>query len=264
MADPLDLAGRVVVVTGGGRGVGRGISETFLGAGADVVVVSRREPDLLPTVGGRVASFVAADVREYAETIAVVHGIAREFGRLDVVVNNAGGAPPSDAATASPRFVEKVVALNLIAPFVVAQAANSVMQAQDDGGLIVNIGSVSAYRPAPTAAAYAASKAGLASLTKSLAVEWAPKVRVNLVVGGLIRTEQSDLFYGNEAGISAVSATVPLGRLAEPSDIGGACLYLASPLAAYVSGAEIAVHGGGEPPPFLSAAAPTREGAGHE
>ena len=264
MAEPLDLSGRVVVVTGGGRGVGRGISETFLGAGADVVVVSRREPDFLPTAGGRVASFVAADVREYAETIAVIHEIAREYHRLDVVVNNAGGAPPSEAATASSRFVEKIVALNLIAPFVVAQAANSVMQQQADGGVIINVGSVSAYRPAPTAAAYAAAKAGVASLTKSLAAEWAPKVRVNLVVGGLIRTEQSDLFYGDADGIAAVSATVPLGRLAEPSDIGGACLYLASPLAAYVSGAEIAVHGGGEPPPFLSAVQPHREGAGHE
>ena len=154
----------------------------------------------------------------------------------------------------SARFTKKVIGLNLIAPFTVAQAANAIMQKQDEGGVIINIGSVSAQRPAPGAAVYAAAKAGLANLTKTLAMEWAPKVRVNLVIGGLIRTEQSDLFYGDADGIARVAATVPLGRMAEPSDIGAACVYLASPYAAYVTGAELAVHGGGEPPPFLAAA----------
>ena len=255
MTDPLDLTGRVVIVTGGGRGVGRGITEAFLAAHADVVVLSRTEPEFLPASNGRVASYVAGDVRDVPATAAAIEGVAKEFSRLDVLVNNAGGAPPSEAATVSPRFIEKILALNLLAPFTAAQAANTVMQKQDDGGVIINIGSVSAQRPAPGAAAYAAAKAGLANLTKTLAVEWAPKVRVNLVIGGLIRTEQSDLFYGDDEGIARVSATVPLGRMAEPSDIGSACVYLASPFAAYVTGAELAVHGGGEPPPFLAAVA---------
>jgi NAD(P)-dependent dehydrogenase (short-subunit alcohol dehydrogenase family) len=129
------------------------------------------------------------------------------------------------------------------------------MQDQPDGGCIINIGSVSGQRPSPGAAAYGAAKAGLANLTRTLAVEWAPKVRVNLVAGGMIRTEQSELYYGDDAGIAAAAGTVPLGRLAEPHDVGSVCVFLASPAAAYVSGAEITVHGGGERPAFLDAVA---------
>ena len=106
----------------------------------------------------------------------------------------------------------------------------------------------------PGTAAYGAAKAGLHSLTQSLAVELAPKVRVNAVVPGLIRTEQAHLHYGDEAGIARVAATVPLGRLGTPRDVGDACLFLASPLAAYVSGTTLLVHGGGERPAFLGAA----------
>jgi NAD(P)-dependent dehydrogenase (short-subunit alcohol dehydrogenase family) len=130
------------------------------------------------------------------------------------------------------------------------------MQAQDDGGCILNIASVSGLRPSPNTAAYGAAKAGLINLTQTLAVEWAPKVRVNAVTGGLIRTEQSHLFYGDEDGVAAVGATVPLGRLGEPDDVAGVCLFLASPLARYVTGESVVVHGGGERPAYLSAARP--------
>ena len=250
----LDMTGRVVLVTGGGRGVGRGISERFLAAGADVVVCGRTEPGALPSAGGRTAVFTAADVRKLEDVEALVAFATGRFGRLDVLVNNAGGAPPADAATASPRFSEAILRLNLIAPLNLAQRANAVMQAQAEGGVIVNIASVSALRPSPGTAAYGAAKAGLLSLTQSLAVEWAPKVRVNAVAAGMIRTEQAALHYGDEAGIAAVAATVPLGRLGEPEDVGDACLFLASPLARYVSGATLVVHGGGERPAFLAAA----------
>ena len=128
------------------------------------------------------------------------------------------------------------------------------MQAQSDGGSIVNIASVSGLRPSPGTAAYGAAKAGLLNLTTTLAVDYAPKVRVNAVSAGLIRTEQSHLHYGDEAGIAAVGATVPLGRMGAPADIAHACLYLASPLAAYVTGANLLVHGGGERPAYLDAA----------
>ena len=157
-----------------------------------------------------------------------------------MLVNNAGGAPAADAATASPRFPEKIIALNLIAPLHFAQRANAVMQQQAEGGVIVSITSVSALRPSPGTAAYGAAKAGLISLTQSLAVEWAPKVRVVAVAAGMMRTEQSQLHYGDEAGMRRVGATVPLGRLAEPEDVGDACVFLASPLARYVSGATLA------------------------
>ncbi len=254
MREPLDFAGKVVVVTGGGRGVGRGITERFLDAGAEVVICGRTTPDELPEAGGRSAHFTPADVREVEQIERVVAFVTGRFSRLDVLVNNAGGAPAADAATASPRFSEAILRLNLIAPLHFAQKANAVMQQQEGGGCIVNVASVSALRPSPGTAAYAAAKAGLLSLTQTLAVEWAPKVRVNAVTAGMMRTEQSHLHYGDEAGIARVAATVPLGRLGEPRDAGDACLFLASPLASYVSGASLLVHGGGERPAFLDAA----------
>ena len=248
----LDLAGRVALVTGGSRGIGRGIVERFLAAGASVMACGRSEPEDLPDG----AAFAAADVRDAEQVDALVAMTVDRFGRLDVLINNAGGSPPADAATASPRFSTAIVTLNLLAPLFCAQRANAVMQTQDEGGCIVNIASVSGTRPSPGTAAYGAAKAGLINLTTSLAVEWAPKVRVNAVTAGLIRTEQAGLHYGDEEGIARVSATVPLGRMGEPSDVADACLYLASPLASYVSGANLVVHGGGERPAFLEAANP--------
>jgi NAD(P)-dependent dehydrogenase (short-subunit alcohol dehydrogenase family) len=256
MADALDLSGQVVIVTGGGRGVGRGISERFLAAGTEVVVCGRNEHDALPEAGGRRAVFVAADVRDSDQAGRVIQAAVDRFGRLDVLVNNAGGSPPADAATASPRFSAAIIALNLTAPLDLAQRANRVMQSQASGGSIINIASVSGTRPSPGTAAYGAAKAGLLNLTQTLAVEWAPKVRVNAITAGMIRTEQAHLHYGDEQGVDAVAATVPLGRLGEPRDVADVCLFLASPLARYVTGASILVHGGGERPAFLAAARP--------
>jgi NAD(P)-dependent dehydrogenase (short-subunit alcohol dehydrogenase family) len=196
-------------------------------------------------------------VREPDAAEKVVGFALARFGRVDVLVNNAGGSPHADAATASPRFSSAIVALNLLAPLYLAQRANAVMQGQDAGGVIVNVASVSGTRPSPGTAAYGAAKAGLLNLTQSLAVEWAPKVRVNAVTPGLVHTEQSHLHYGDAAGIAAVSATVPLGRMAEPRDVAEACFFLASPGARYVTGANLLVHGGGERPAFLAAAKTT-------
>lgn len=254
MHDPMDFSGKVVLVTGGGKGVGRGISQRFLERGAEVVICGRQAPDELPRHGERAAHFHACDVRDLEQIAALVEGIVARHGRLDVLINNAGGAPHADAATASPRFSESIIRLNLLAPLNLCQLANQVMQRQAGGGAIVNICSVSAVRPSPGTAAYGAAKAGLLSLTRSLAVEWAPKVRLNAVTAGLILTEQADLHYGDAAGIARVAAGIPLQRLAEPRDIGNACLFLASPLASYVSGADLCVHGGGERPAFLDAA----------
>ena len=253
MDNPLDFNGKVVIVTGGGKGIGRGISERFLRAGADVLICGRSEPDKLPRAGGREAVFVACDVRDYEQIEACVERAVAQFGRLDVLVNNAGGAPHADAATASPRFSEALIRLNLIAPLNFSQVANRVMQDQDTGGAIINIASVSTLRPSPGTAAYGAAKAGLVNLGGSLAVEWAPKVRVTAIIVGVSETVQSHLRYGDEEGVAAVGATIPLGRMAVPTDVGDACLFLASPLASYVSGTHFAVHGGGEKPAFLDA-----------
>ena len=255
MTIAIDLTGRVALVTGGARGVGRGITERLRDAGATVVVCGRSTPE--PAALPPDAVFFPADVREPDSVNALMATIVDRFGRLDVAVNNAGGSPGTDAATASPRFSEKILALNLTAAIHVSQAANAVMQGQDGGGSIINIASLSGLRPSPGTAAYGAAKAGLINLTQSLAVEWAPRVRVNAITPGLIQTEQSHLHYGDAAGLAAVARTVPLGRLGQPDDIGDAVLYLASPLARYVSGANLVIHGGGERPAFLDAAKAT-------
>ena len=243
------LHGRAVLVTGGSRGIGLAIAALFRDHGASVLACSRSRPATAPAG----IEFTTADVRDPEQASAVVAEATGRFGRLDVVVNNAGGSPSVPAATASPNLVTAVVKLNLLAPFFVAQAANAVMQKQQGGGLIVNIGSVAALRPAPGTAAYAAAKAGLITLTQALAAEWGPAVRVNCVSVGLVRTQDSAGHYGDESALAAVAATVPLGRMADPADIAGACLLLASPLAAYVSGANLVVDGGGQQPAFTSA-----------
>ncbi|MFJ5848195.1 SDR family oxidoreductase [Streptomyces sp. NPDC092903] len=256
---PLDFTGRVVLVTGGTKGIGAAIAAAFLGAGADVVVCGRATPDTLPSAGGREAVFLAADVRDPAAASSLVDGAVERFGRLDVLVNNAGGSPDADAATVSPRFVEKVVALNLLAPFYVAQAAHRVMR-DGGGGSIVNIGSVSAHDPQPGTAAYTAAKAGLLALTRALALEWAPAVRVNHITTGLIRTPGAATVYGADGGAS-VASVIPMGRMAVPEDVAQACLYLASELSGYVNGADLAVHGGGEfPARYLAAKAACEPG----
>jgi NAD(P)-dependent dehydrogenase (short-subunit alcohol dehydrogenase family) len=248
----LALRDRVALVTGGAKGVGAGISRVLVECGATVVACGRRAPESVPAG----VEFAVADVRDEEQVRALVDDVSGRHGRLDVLVNNAGGAPFAEAATASARLHAKVVELNLLAPLLVAQAANAVMQRQEQGGAIVMVSSVSGHRPSPGTAAYGAAKAGLDSLTRTLAVEWAPKVRVNAMDVGLVRTEQSDLHYGGDEGVDRVAATVPLGRLATPREVGNVAAFLASPLASYVSGATVAVHGGGEPPPFLAAASP--------
>ncbi len=248
--DDLRFDGQAVVVTGGCRGIGRAIAQRFAEAGAHVLVCCRNEPESLPEG----VAFFAADVREPEQVDGGIDSCVQRFGRLDVLVNNAGGSPPADSATASPRFTAGIIALNLTAPIVFAPRANAVMQAQEQGGAIVNIASVSGVRPSPETLAYGAAKAGLLNATQTMAVEFGPKVRVNAVVVGLVVTEQAHLFYGDAAGIAAVGATVPLGRMADPSDVADVCLFLASPLARYVSGADVLVHGGGERPAYIDAA----------
>jgi NAD(P)-dependent dehydrogenase (short-subunit alcohol dehydrogenase family) len=250
MALIIDHSGSVVLVTGATKGVGRGIAQRFADAGATVVVCARKPVDDLPATW----QFFPADIRDAEAAFAMIDAVVEANGRLDILVNNAGGSPPVVTASASPKITERVVQLNLLAAIYCSQQANVHMQRQDNGGVIINVSSVSAGRPTPDAAAYGAAKAGLNNFTATAAFEWAPKVRVNCISAGMIRTEQAHLFYGDEAGMAAVGATVPLGRLALPTEIGDVCAWLASPLASYVSGANIAVHGGGEGPAYIQAA----------
>jgi NAD(P)-dependent dehydrogenase (short-subunit alcohol dehydrogenase family) len=248
MAISGDHGGRTVLVTGGTKGIGAGIAAAFLSAGADVVVCARKSPDEPPSAGGRTAWFVPADVRDPGQVDALVDAVTERHGRLDVVVSNAGGSPYAPAADASPRFHAKIIELNLTAPLHVAQRAQRAMRDQADGGAIVMIGSVSGVRPSPGTAAYGAAKAGLHHLAACLAAEWAPKVRVNSVVVGLADTGAAAEHYGGAHGVERVGATIPAGRLAVPDDVAQACLFLAGPRAAYITGSTLTVHGGGERP----------------
>ncbi|MFJ8080517.1 SDR family oxidoreductase [Streptomyces sp. NPDC096205] len=238
------LRGRTVVVTGGTRGVGAGIARAFTEAGAEVVVCARSAPEV-PLPG---AEFIPLDLRD----LPAVHAFFAALPRLDVLVNNAGGTPYRLLTDATPERHARVVELNLVAPLTASLAAYHHLRRAH--GSIVMIGSVSGTRPSPGSAAYGAAKAGLDNLARSMAVEWAPNIRVNTLVVGMVRTEQSHLHYGDEAGAAAVARTVPLGRLAEPADVGAAAVFLASPAAAYITGASLHVHGGGERPAFLDAA----------
>ena len=238
----LGLTKRVVLVTGGARGVGAGITRTLIALGARPVICGRTPDNVVDDL--RAVEFIACDVRDH---------------RLDGVVNNAGGSPFVLAADASARFTGKIVELNLLAPMSVARHANAAMQQQDSGGAIVNVSSVSGHRPSPGTSAYGAAKAGLDNAMSSLAVEWAPRVRVNSVVAGPVVTEQSHLHYGDDAGVAAVGATIPMGRMATGADVGNAVSFLLSPLAGYITGSTLTVHGGGERPAFLDAATVNNE-----
>ncbi|MGW0698360.1 SDR family oxidoreductase [Streptomyces sp. NPDC002867] len=254
MAAIIDLSGSVAVVTGGTRGIGAGITRALLEAGAQVVTCARRAPDKPVEAAGRRARFLPVDLRDPQAVGGFFERVRSEYGRLDTVVNNAGGTPFRMLDGGGAEHHARVVELNLVAPLTASIAAYEVMRHQSGGGSIVMIGSVSGTRPSPGTAAYGAAKAGLENLARSMAVEWAPRVRVNTLVLGMVRTELSHLHYGDEDGIAAVGRTVPLGRLADPSDVGDACVFLASDRAAYISGAALHVHGGGERPAFLDAA----------
>ena len=252
-----DYAGKVVLVTGGTRGIGAGIATAFAAAGAEVIVCARRDPipppqpeprpepagappvpppSSPPRSAATGVRFVRADVRDADDLKRLFSGL----DRLDVVVNNAGGSPYAPLDGTSPRLQARIVELNLIAPLLVAQRAYPLLAAS--GGSIVMIGSSSGGRPSPGTSAYGAAKAGLHHLANCLAAEWAPGVRVNTVVVGLAATEDSIEHYGGKD----VGTAVPAGRMATPADVASVCLWLAEP--GYVTGAQVHVHGGGEIP----------------
>ncbi|MDL5200973.1 SDR family oxidoreductase [Streptomyces sp. ALI-76-A] len=245
----MELHGKVAVVTGGTRGVGAGIARALVAAGAHVVVCARRPPEQ-PVAG---TEFTPVDLRDPS----AVRDLFAALPRLDVLVNNAGGTPHRLLAGTDAERHARVVELNLLTPLTASLAAYEHLRRA--GGSVVMIGSVSGSRPSPGSAAYGAAKAGLEHLARSMAVEWAPEVRVNTLVVGMVRTELSHLHYGDADGITAVARTVPLGRLADPGDVGAAAVFLASDAAAYISGASLLVHGGGERPAFLDATTTHRE-----
>jgi NAD(P)-dependent dehydrogenase (short-subunit alcohol dehydrogenase family) len=241
--------GKVAVVTGGTRGIGAAIVRRLLAEGYAVATCGRTPPEQAITAGGRTAEFDPCDIRD-PEAVAIwIGAVMARHDRIDLVVNNAGGSPQANAATASPRFSERILQLNLLAPLHVAQAAYPHLVATH--GSIVNIASVSGTRPSPDTAIYGAAKAGLLSLTTSLAQEWGPYVRVNAIIVGLIETETAEMTYGSADAQDRIAASLPLGRMGRGTDIADAVVFLGSEAAAYISGAKLEVHGGGERPLFL-------------
>jgi NAD(P)-dependent dehydrogenase (short-subunit alcohol dehydrogenase family) len=243
----IDLSGQTAIVTGGTRGLGRSIAAHLIEAGCNVVVCGRNVPDSLPDG----VSFSKCDIRDPDQAKTFVDDVATRTGCIDILVNNAGGSPQHDAATASPRFVDALVKLNMLAPLYMAQAAHPHM-AKAGSGSIINIASVSGARPSPGTAVYGAAKAGLLNLTQSLAQEWGKDgIRVNAIIAGLMTTENAEATYGDADAQAKVGASMPLGRMGTGDDIAGAVLWLCSDLAEWVSGARLQVDGGGERPYFL-------------
>ena len=254
MGDPFDLTAKTAIVTGGTKGLGREIATRLLDHGADVVVCARNEPLEPVRSADRVAEFVAADVRDAEQIAAVVRSTLDRTGRIDILVNNAGGAPPAESATVSPRFNEKIIELNLLAPLMFSQAVHDTMQTQTDGGVIINIASVSGQRANPKGVAYGAAKAGLINMTQTLAHEWGPKIRVLAPVVGMIVTDDAHLFYGDQDGIDAIGAILPMKRMGEPADVADVVLFCVSPLARWMTGCIVPIDGGGEGAAYLDAA----------
>jgi NAD(P)-dependent dehydrogenase (short-subunit alcohol dehydrogenase family) len=193
---------------------------------------------------------VQADIRNDDDVDRVIATTLERFGRLDVLVNNAGGQPPADIATASPRFIRAIVELNLTAPMIFAAAAYRVMREQDSGGCVINISS-QASMPARGSGGslvpYGAAKAGLNHMTRSLAVAWGRKVRVNCISLGWVETEaMADLLLPeNREQWSTTIEGIPVGRMGTPDEIGGICTFLASDAASYLNGTTIWADGGG-------------------
>jgi NAD(P)-dependent dehydrogenase (short-subunit alcohol dehydrogenase family) len=248
--DRFRLDGLAAVVTGSGQGIGRGIAVGLAEAGADVVLVARREVDLVETArlieaGGRSAIVVPADVREAGTNDRLVDAALSGFGRLDVWVNNVGGS--DDKMTRllvdTPDEVWRAqLELNLTTAFLGAKAAAAAMT---NGGSIVNITSGAGTRGSPRTGPYAAAKAGLINLTQTLALELAPRVRVNAVSPGQVPTEAFREVLGNDdARIAELAEMTPLRRLGTPEDIAAAVVFLASPAAAWITGEHLRVAGG--------------------
>lgn len=240
--------GRVVSVTGGARGVGVGIVEAFCEAGATVETCGRSPEADSPVPAG--VTYRQVDLRDAEACTAWFSDIEARHGRLDTLVNNVGGSPAGTFANGSANFHRKVLELNLLTAVNASLSAYPLLVAST--GSIVNITSISARRTSPGTAMYGAAKAGLESLTSSLAVEWAPTVRVNAVSCGLIEVPGAEGHYGSAEQRDRIAGTIPDGRFADPREVGLACVFLASPLSAHTTGATLNIDGGGEWPAFLT------------
>lgn len=246
----LDLTGKVALVTGGSRGLGKAIAMAMAERGAAVAVCGRKQDNLdrvVSDVGekGREVAAFRANVGSSEEMTGLFHSLEDRFGRLDILVNNVGMniLTPSVAA-ADEALWDKIIATNLKGTFLASRGAVPLMR-QAGRGKIINISSIAGRKAAMGMGIYCVAKAGVEMLTRVLAVELAQdRITVNAVAPCMVRTQFSQPFWSNESLLKQIAAGIPMGRIAEPEDVVGAVLYLASNLSDFVTGEIITVDGG--------------------
>lgn len=243
-----DLTGKVAVVTGGSRGIGRAVAEGLSGAGAEVVIASRKLDRCeaaaaeIEAVTGRRAVGMACHVGRWGDCDSLVEDVYAGFGRCDVLVNNAGMAPLYESLPAvTEDLYDKVHAVNARGPFRISALLGTRMAA-DGGGSIINVSTAGSLRPGAEDLPYAMAKAALNALTLGLAGAWAPKVRANLILPGAFDTDISKAW--GPQGQAAAAAINPMKRIGQPEDMVGACVFLASDASSYINGAQLLVDGG--------------------
>lgn len=242
------LDGQVAVITGGGRGIGAACALAFAEAGADVVIAARTRSQLDATAAacralGRRALVVEADVMREADLENLVNRALAEFGRIDLLVNNAGGFPPKPTLATSVEEFDYAFRFNVTSAFALTRLAVPHMVATAGGGAVINISSVAGREPSACFAAYGTAKAALSYLTRELAQDFAPKVRVNAIAVGSTQTEALNTVLTPEIEKTMVDLT-PMARLGTVEDIAACALYLASPAGSYVTGEIVGVNGG--------------------
>ncbi len=248
LLDSFRLDGKAAIVTGAGRGIGASIARTFADAGADVVITARTKEQLDEVAAdiraaGRRALVVPADVNDNAVLESIVGRAVAEFGRLDIVVNNAGGTMPRPFLDTSPGFFERSFHFNVTTAFVLSQAATPHLLASGDGAS-VNISSAIGRLRDRGFVAYGTAKAALSHMSRLLAADLAPKVRVNAIAVGSIATSALEIVLDNPEIHDEMVRRTPLKRLGRPEDIALCALYLASPAASFVTGKLFEVDGG--------------------
>jgi NAD(P)-dependent dehydrogenase (short-subunit alcohol dehydrogenase family) len=248
-APNFELTGKVALVTGAARGIGRACAIALAQAGADVVLGLRdaRTVGTLPTIIeglGRRALSVQMDVTQRREIDQAVATVEREFGRVDILVNNAGLGPPNAAQDVTEADFDLTLNVNLKGTFFVSQAVGKSML-RAGSGRIVNLSSQAGFVALPTESVYCMTKAAIAHLTRCLAVEWGPRgINVNAVAPTFIRTPGTEKWLHNEKFRQDLLSRIPLGRVGEPLDVAGAVVFLASPAASLINGATLLIDGG--------------------